>query len=101
MVESGGPRQPAAGGRPRGRPHPPVSGGTTKLLARRRMGSAAKPRSHAYSLLLKDSVIYGGGRMMQKFLTALMLPLFTEFLSKSDYGVIGMVVTVTTFLDVF
>jgi len=46
-------------------------------------------------------VIYGGGRMMQKFLTALMLPLFTEFLSKSDYGVIGMVVTVTTFLDVF
>ena len=46
-------------------------------------------------------MIYGGGRMMQKFLTALMLPLFTEFLSKSDYGVIGMVVTVTTFLDVF
>ncbi len=65
------------------------------------MGSAAKPKGHAYSLLLKDSVIYGGGRMMQKFLTALMLPLFTEFLSKSDYGVIGMVVTVTTFLDVF
>jgi O-antigen/teichoic acid export membrane protein len=46
-------------------------------------------------------VIYGAGRAMQKFLTALMLPLFTEFLSKSDYGIIGMVVTVTTFLDVF
>jgi O-antigen/teichoic acid export membrane protein len=46
-------------------------------------------------------VIYGAGRAMQKFLTALMLPLFTAFLSTSDYGVIGMVVTVTTFLDVF
>ncbi len=56
---------------------------------------------HGYSLLLKDSVIYGGGRMLQKFLTALMLPLFTAFLTKSDYGIVGMVVTVTTFLDVF
>jgi O-antigen/teichoic acid export membrane protein len=46
-------------------------------------------------------VIYGGGRMLQKFLTALMLPLFTAFLTKADYGVVGMVVTVTTFLDVF
>ena len=61
----------------------------------------AKPKSHAYSLLFKDSVIYGAGRAMQKFLTALMLPLFTTFLSKSDYGIVGMVVTVTTFLDVF
>ena len=39
--------------------------------------------------------------MLQKFLTALMLPLFTAFLTKSDYGIVGMVVTVTTFLDVF
>jgi O-antigen/teichoic acid export membrane protein len=46
-------------------------------------------------------VIYGGGRMLQKFLTALMLPLFTAFLTKADYGIVGMVVTVTTFLDVF
>jgi O-antigen/teichoic acid export membrane protein len=46
-------------------------------------------------------VIYGAGRAMQKFLTALMLPLFTAFMTKSDYGVLGMVVTVTTFLDVF
>ena len=46
-------------------------------------------------------MIYGGGRMLQKFLTALMLPLFTAFMTKSDYGIVGMVVTVTTFLDVF
>ena len=65
------------------------------------MGKSTKASSHGYSLLLKDSVIYGGGRMLQKFLTALMLPLFTAFLTKSDYGIVGMVVTVTTFLDVF
>jgi len=65
------------------------------------MGRRKKSSSQGYSLLLKDSVIYGGGRMLQKFLTALMLPLFTAFLTKSDYGIVGMVVTVTTFLDVF
>ena len=65
------------------------------------MGRRKKPSSQSYSLLLKDSVIYGGGRMLQKFLTALMLPLFTAFMTKSDYGILGMVVTVTTFLDVF
>ncbi len=46
-------------------------------------------------------MIYGAGRALQKFLTALMLPLFTAFMSSSDYGIIGMVVTVTTALDVF
>lgn len=65
------------------------------------MGERKKSSGHGYSLLLKDSVIYGGGRMLQKFLTALMLPLFTAFLTKDDYGIVGMVVTVTTFLDVF
>jgi O-antigen/teichoic acid export membrane protein len=65
------------------------------------MGRRKKSSGHGYSLLLKDSVIYGGGRMLQKFLTALMLPLFTAFLTKADYGIVGMVVTVTTFLDVF
>ena len=66
-----------------------------------RTGRRKKAGSASYSLLLKDSVIYGGGRMLQKFLTALMLPLFTAFMTKSDYGIVGMVVTVTTFLDVF
>ncbi len=101
MVESRRPRRQAAGGRPRGRPHPPGSGGTTNPLSRWRTGRRKKAGSAGYSLLLKDSVIYGGGRMLQKFLTALMLPLFTAFLTKADYGIVGMVVTVTTFLDVF
>ena len=46
-------------------------------------------------------MIYGAGRALQKFLVALLLPLYTAFLTKADYGILGMVVTVTTFLDVF
>ncbi len=66
--------------------------------ARRRTRTGGKG---GYSLLLKDSVIYGAGRALQKFLVALLLPLYTAFLSPADYGILGMVVTVTTFLDVF
>ena len=64
------------------------------------MGKSTKPKSQGYSLLLKDSVIYGAGRALHKFLVALLLPLYTAFLTPSDYGILGMVVTVTTFLDV-
>jgi len=65
------------------------------------MGLRTKAGGHGYSLLLKDSVIYGAGRALQKFLVALLLPLYTAFLTQADYGILGMVVTVTTFLDVF
>ncbi len=66
------------------------------------MGRSTKQTARGgYSLLLKDSVIYGGGRALQKFLVALLLPLYTAFLSRGDYGILGMVVAVTTFLDVF
>jgi O-antigen/teichoic acid export membrane protein len=65
------------------------------------MGRSQKKAARGgYSLLLKDSVIYGAGRALQKFLVALLLPLYTAFLSQSDYGILGMVVAVTTFLDV-
>ncbi len=77
------------------------SGGTTNPLARLRARRPKKGSSHSYSLLFKDSVIYGGGRALQMFFTALMLPLFTSLMSASDYGIVGMVVTVTTFLDIF
>jgi O-antigen/teichoic acid export membrane protein len=46
-------------------------------------------------------VIYGAGRALQKFLVALLLPLYTAFLTRDDYGLLGMVVVVTTFIDVF
>lgn len=65
------------------------------------MARRKKAGSHGYSLLLKDSVIYGGGRALQKFLVALLLPLYTAFLTQADYGILGMVVAVTAFLDVF
>jgi len=102
MVESGSvrhrrlPAGPSATGRPAS-----GSGGTTNPLARLRARRPSKGSSHSYSLLFKDSVIYGGGRALQMFFTALMLPLFTSLMSASDYGVVGMVVTVTTFLDIF
>ena len=72
-------------------------GGAAKEARRRRRAGGKS----GYSLLLKDSVIYGTGRALQKFLVALLLPLYTAFLSPADYGILGMVVTVTTFLDVF
>ena len=56
--------------------------------------------SGGYGLLLKDSAIYGAGRMLQKFLSALLLPLYTYFLSPADYGVLGMVLVTTALIDV-
>ena len=89
------------GRRPSARPAAPTSlRRHHEPLSRWRTGRAQEGGSASYSLLLKDSVIYGAGRVLQKFLGAL-LPLFTAFLTKADYGIIGMVVTVVTFLDVF
>ena len=45
-------------------------------------------------------MLYGGGRVLQKFLSALLLPLYTAFLSPADYGVLGMVLVTTTLIDV-
>jgi O-antigen/teichoic acid export membrane protein len=85
-------------------PHSHAIGGSAILTRRRRThadGPKKKGKSGGYGLLFKDSVIYGSGRALQKFLVALLLPLYTSFLSRADYGILGMVVTVTTFLDVF
>ncbi len=85
------------------RAHPPATGGTTiPILRRRRLGAGAdRGASGGYRVLLTDSVIYGSGRALQKLLVALLLPLYTAFLSKADYGILGMVVATTTFLDIF
>jgi len=87
---------------PRGRSHY-ATGGATIPISRRRAGAGGRGRraSGGYRLLFKDSVIYGTGRALQKLLMALLLPLYTAYLTPADYGVLGMVVTVTTFLDVF
>ena len=80
-----------------------ATGGATIPILRRRLGAGGHARgaSGSYRLLFKDSVIYGSGRALQKLLMALLLPLYTAFLTPADYGILGMVVTVTTFLDVF
>ncbi|HSL96544.1 MAG TPA: oligosaccharide flippase family protein [Thermoleophilia bacterium] len=78
-----------------------ATGGATIPILRRRPGARRRGASGGYRLLLKDSVIYGTGRAVQKLLMALLLPLYTAYLTPADYGILGMVVTVTTFLDVF
>lgn len=84
------------------RAHRSATGGTTIPILRRRLGAGAdRGASGGYRVLLTDSVIYGSGRALQKLLVAVLLPLYTAFLSKADYGILGMVVATTTFLDIF
>lgn len=74
----------------------------TRALSRlrRRPRDGGGEEKHGYRLLLKDSVIYGGGRTLVKLLSALLLPLYTSFLSPADYGVLGIVLSTTTLIDV-
>jgi O-antigen/teichoic acid export membrane protein len=55
-----------------------------------------KPRSLASRLrgLGRDSVIYGIGGLMSRFLAVLMLPLYTSFVSAGDYGRIELLMSV-------
>jgi len=78
-----------------------ASGGTTDLQARRRADLDKKPGKHGYSLLLKDSVIYGAGSTLQKFLMVFLMPLYTAYLTPADYGVVGMVNVTAQFIYVF
>jgi len=61
----------------------------------------AKPgQTYGFSTLFKDSAIYGSGRALQKLLNMLLLPLYTAYLTKEDYGVLGMVTTFALLVDV-
>ncbi len=71
-----------------------------RRLRRRRAGGAGVEK-HGYKLLLKDSVIYGGGRALIKLLHALLLPLYSFYLTPEDYGLLGIVLTTATLIDVF
>lgn len=64
---------------------------------RRRAGS----QKHGYGMLLSDTVIYGGGRSLVKLLHALLLPLYSYYLTPADYGLLGLVLTTATLIDVF
>ncbi len=65
------------------------------------MGRSQQPGKHGYSLLLKDSVIYGAGSTIQKFLMVFLMPLYTAYLTPADYGVVGMVNVTAQFIYVF
>ena len=65
------------------------------------MGTSKKPDKHGYSLLLKDSVIYGAGSTLQKFLMVFLMPLYTAYLTPADYGVVGMVNVTAQLIYVF
>jgi O-antigen/teichoic acid export membrane protein len=71
-------------------------------------GGAARPgrpapepgRTYGIVTLFKDSFIYGAGRLLQKFLSMLLLPLYTSYLTPKDYGVLGMVLITIAAIDV-
>lgn len=44
------------------------------------------------SKALRDSVIYGGGQLLQRSVGFLMLPIYTRFLTPADYGVLSLLV---------
>ena len=77
-------------------PVAPVPGGR---VARRPPQRRGRRSGGIYSVLLRDSVLYGGGRVLQKFLSALLLPLYTSVLSPSDYGVLGLILVAISFID--
>ena len=57
-------------------------------------------QTYGFTTLFSDSVIYGSGRALQKLLNMLLLPLYTAYLTKEDYGVLGMVTTFAQLVDV-
>jgi O-antigen/teichoic acid export membrane protein len=58
--------------------------------------SAARPRSLASQLLelTRHSAIYGIGGLVSRFLSVLMLPLYTSYVSTNDYGRIELLMAV-------
>ena len=46
----------------------------------------------------KHSVIYGLGGLVQRILAVLLLPVYTRFLSPSDYGMVETLIALTTVL---
>ena len=44
----------------------------------------------AFNHLVKDSIIYGLGQILSRFIGFLLLPLFTSYLTPQDYGIIAI-----------
>lgn len=48
----------------------------------------------------KDTLLYGIGHALKKFIGFLLLPFYTRFLSPSDYGILDSVTTLTMLLSI-
>lgn len=51
--------------------------------------------------VFQNSIIYTIIMVLQKGISFFLLPLYTSFLSRSDYGVLGVVSSVSSFLSIF
>lgn len=56
--------------------------------------------SGEYRFLLKHSTIYGIGNILAKIVSFLMLPLYTRFLTPTDYGVLELIDVTTGMLGI-
>jgi O-antigen/teichoic acid export membrane protein len=48
--------------------------------------------------LIRHSAVYGVGGLVSRMLAVLLLPLYTRYLSKADYGAIETLIALTTVL---
>jgi len=50
--------------------------------------------------LARHSAIYGSGSLVSRFIAVLLLPIYTRFLSPSDYGLIETLIALSAILTV-
>ncbi|MFC1569023.1 oligosaccharide flippase family protein, partial [bacterium] len=50
--------------------------------------------------LFKNSVIYGIGHILSRFINFLLLPLYTHVLPREDYGMVGIFFTYIAILSI-
>src|SRR5207247_916538 len=62
--------------------------------------AAVTPLAAQLKRLGKHSVIYGLGGLVSRILAVLLLPLYTRYLSPSDYGVVETLIALTTVLGI-
>ena len=80
-----------AGARPRARRRPPARALRSPLMSS--LGGQLKR-------LGKHSVIYGLGGLVSRILAVLLLPLYTRYLSPSDYGKVETLIALTTVIGI-
>ena len=54
-----------------------------------------------YKKLLKNSILYTLSTIISKAVSFLLLPIFTTYLSKTDYGVLGLITSILVITNIF